>query len=129
MLFYYKNGVKFAVSIEVGYANVIKIADIMQINRKKLSFSVFVRNSIRMFCDNGKNVGDNNISADQQQKKLVVMEKVCSVICFLVGSVFLVMALLGAWRYFFTMGLCYAVGIMVYEDDDDKKEHNHKNRR
>lgn len=33
--------------------------------------------------------------------------------------VFLVVAVFGAWRYFFLMGLCLLVGIMIYEDDSD----------
>lgn len=44
------------------------------------------------------------------------MEKFCSMACFVLGTVFLAVALLGLWRHFITMGVCYAVGILVKED-------------
>jgi len=48
------------------------------------------------------------------------MEKICSVACFCLGTVFLAIALLGLWRHFFTVGVCYAVGILVKEDKSVK---------
>lgn len=50
------------------------------------------------------------------------MERVCSVILFAAGTVFLFMALFGAWKYFFTMAVCYAAGILVREDIDKEKD-------
>lgn len=46
------------------------------------------------------------------------MENVSAAVCIIVGTVFLVLAILGTWGYFLIMGLCYAVGIMIYEDHD-----------
>ena len=43
--------------------------------------------------------------------------KVCSVICYITGTVFLVIALFGLLRHLFTMGICYATGIMMAEDE------------
>lgn len=53
------------------------------------------------------------------------MERICSVILFAVGTVFLLMALFGAWRYFFTMGVCYAAGFL-FREVDEEKEDGHK---
>lgn len=50
------------------------------------------------------------------------MERICSIILFAVGTVFLFMALFGAWRYFFTMGICYAAGILFREVGDEKED-------
>ena len=44
------------------------------------------------------------------------MEKICSIACFIVGAVFLIIALLGAWRHLFTMSVCVAVGLLAKED-------------
>ena len=44
------------------------------------------------------------------------MERACSIICFVAGTVFLVLAILGLWRHLFTMSICYAAGIMAKED-------------
>ena len=43
------------------------------------------------------------------------MEKVCTALCVLLGTIFLVVALLGTWRYFVTMGLCYATAFLLTE--------------
>ena len=48
------------------------------------------------------------------------MEKTIAFICFLAGTAFLVAAIFIAWRYFFTMGICYAAGILVNEDAHSK---------
>lgn len=50
------------------------------------------------------------------------MERICSIILFAVGTVFLFMALFGAWRYFFTMGICYAAGILFREVGDENED-------
>lgn len=54
------------------------------------------------------------------------MENVSAAVCFLVGTVFLVLAVLGTWCYFLMMGLCYAVAIMIYEDPDDEEKGRRK---
>lgn len=59
------------------------------------------------------------------------LEKVFSTICFLAGMAFFIAAILGLWRHFFTMGLCFAVGIMISEDQpkpayNKKKRHEEK---
>ena len=47
------------------------------------------------------------------------MEKVCSIICVALGTIFVVMSLLITWRYFITVGICYATAFLVTEE----KEH------
>ena len=58
----------------------------------------------------------------------LTLEMVFARICFLAGLAFVVAALLGLWRHFFTMGLCFAVGIMMTDDADEsqakKKRHS-----
>lgn len=44
------------------------------------------------------------------------MEKICTLACVVVGTVFLIVALLGSWHYFVTMGVCYAAAVLVSED-------------
>lgn len=58
-------------------------------------------------------------------RKALTMEKVLSAFCFLAGLVFLVVALLGVWRHFFTMSLCVCVGVMISDVSGSAK----KNRR
>lgn len=57
----------------------------------------------------------------------LTLEKALSLICFLAGLAFLFVALLGLWRHFFTMGLCFAVSVMISDDssegDEKKKRH------
>ena len=51
----------------------------------------------------------------------LTVEKILSAICFLTA------AALGVWRYFFTMGLSIAIGIMISDDPDaPKKIKRHK---
>lgn len=45
------------------------------------------------------------------------MEKVLSAMCFVAGAVFFIIALLGAWRFFFTMAFCFAGGILISENE------------
>ena len=47
------------------------------------------------------------------------MERICSVACFVAGVVFLVVALLGAWRHLLTMSFCFAVGLLAKEEKAD----------
>ncbi len=47
------------------------------------------------------------------------MQKVCIVLCVILGTIFLVVALLGTWRYFVTTGICYATAFLITEE----KEH------
>ena len=60
-------------------------------------------------------------------KARLTVEKVLSAICFLTAAAFFVAAILGVWRYFFTMGLSIAIGIMISDDPDaPKKIKSHK---
>lgn len=59
----------------------------------------------------------------------LTLEKVLSTICFLVGVAFLIAALLGLWRHFFTMGLSFAISFMIAATDESSKdEKRHKDR-
>lgn len=69
-----------------------------------------------MFCDVDNKSGDNKVAVPPVAKKPVTLEKVSAALCFIAGSVFLVLGILGGWRYFFLMGLCIAVGIMVSDE-------------
>ncbi len=58
----------------------------------------------------------------------LTLEKVFATICFLAGLAFLVAALLGLWRHFLTMGLCFAIGVMISDDscnDETPKKKRH----
>lgn len=44
------------------------------------------------------------------------MEKACTIVCIVLGTVFLVAALLGTWYYLITTGVCYATAILTTED-------------
>ncbi len=50
------------------------------------------------------------------------MERICSIMLFAAGTVFLLMALFGAWRYLFTMGICYAAGLLFHEVDEENEK-------
>ena len=43
------------------------------------------------------------------------MEKFCTYFCIALGTVFLVMAFVVAWKYLFTCGICYATAVMTTE--------------
>ncbi len=59
----------------------------------------------------------------------LTLEKVLSTICFMVCIAFLIAALLGLWRHFFTMGLSFAIGIMIADTDESAKNgKRHKDR-
>lgn len=47
------------------------------------------------------------------------MEKTCSIACVVIGTAFLVAALVGTWCYFVPMSICYATAVLATED----KEH------
>ena len=55
----------------------------------------------------------------------LTLEKVLSVICYLAALAFLVAALLGVWRYLYTMGICIAVGVMISDQTPDEEERRH----
>ncbi|MDE5732931.1 MAG: hypothetical protein K2H95_07890 [Bacteroidales bacterium] len=50
------------------------------------------------------------------------MKKVCFGACIALGTVFLVMAICGAWKYLFTTGVCYATAVLVSEDKASKNK-------
>ena len=54
----------------------------------------------------------------------ITREKVLSLICFLAGVAFLIVAIMGTWRYYITMGLCFAIGVMISDElpEEEKKE-------
>ena len=59
-------------------------------------------------------------------RRSITLEKVLSTICFLAGTAFLIAAVMGLWRHFFTMGLCFSIGIMISdgkEPEVNKKRH------
>lgn len=70
-----------------------------------------------MICDIDNKIG-NNVIVNQTERKHMSLENVCSLLCFLAGAVFFVMALFGPWRYFFLMGVCVITGIMIYESPE-----------
>lgn len=49
------------------------------------------------------------------------IEKACSLFCYAAGTVFLILALCGAWRHFFTMSICFTTGLMIAEDKHPSK--------
>ena len=62
-------------------------------------------------------------------KRSITLEKVLSTICFLAGMAFMIAAVMGLWRHFFTMGLSFAIGIMIADTDESaKNEKRHKDR-
>ena len=80
-----------------------------------------------MVCNINDRICDMHDAAYHVDKKQVTMERVLSTICFIAGVVFLVAALCGLWRHFFTMGICFAIGIMIADDGECKeKKKRHK---
>lgn len=47
------------------------------------------------------------------------IEKVSSITLYVVGTIFLLLALFVAWKYYFTMSICYAAAILVREEEKD----------
>ncbi len=43
-------------------------------------------------------------------------EKICSIVCYVLGAVFFFIALFGAWPHFFTMSMCLATGFLASEN-------------
>ena len=59
-------------------------------------------------------------------RRSITLEKVLSTICFLAGIAFMIAAVMGLWRHFFTMGLCFSIGIMISDEagpKENKKRH------
>ena len=59
----------------------------------------------------------------------LTLENIFSAICFIAGTIFLIVAISGLWRHFFTMGLCFAVGIMISDEEkpaQKKRRHEDK---
>jgi len=46
----------------------------------------------------------------------LTLEKVSFLICFTLGTVFLLMGVFGPWRYLVLMGICYISAFMVTEE-------------
>ena len=46
----------------------------------------------------------------------MTLEKGSSLVCFTMGTVFLILALCGPWKYYVTMSLCYLAAFIVTED-------------
>ncbi len=47
--------------------------------------------------------------------KNVIMEKYCTYFCLALGTLFLVLAFVVAWKYLFTCGICYATALVTTE--------------
>ena len=47
--------------------------------------------------------------------KNVIMEKFCTYFCLALGTVFLVLAFVVAWKYLFSCGICYATAVITTE--------------
>jgi len=62
----------------------------------------------------------------REKVRTVTLETILAAICFLAGLAFLVAAILGLWRHFFTMGLCFAIGVMI---SDNPSRHSVKKKR
>ncbi len=43
-------------------------------------------------------------------------EKICSILCYVVGAVFFLIAVFGSWPHFFTMSVCFASGLLIAEN-------------
>ncbi len=59
----------------------------------------------------------------------LTLESVFSAICLIAGTVFLIIAIFGVWRHFFTMGLCFAVAVMISDEEkpvQKKRRHEDK---
>lgn len=52
--------------------------------------------------------------------KNCTIENVSSTILFILGTVFLFLAIFEAWMYLFIMGICYAAAFLVRDFKDDK---------
>ena len=48
----------------------------------------------------------------------MTIEKVASLACLALGTVFLFMAVFGPWKYYFPMTLSYIAALIVTEDRD-----------
>lgn len=52
----------------------------------------------------------------RKRDALIFWERIVSISCHVAGTLFMLLAILGAWRYFFIAGVCYAAGILISED-------------
>ena len=52
--------------------------------------------------------------------KNCAIENVSSTILFILGTVFLFLAIFEAWMYLFIMGICYVAAFLVRDFKDDK---------
>ena len=43
------------------------------------------------------------------------MEKFCTYFCVALGTIFLLMAILVAWKYLFSSGICFATALLTTE--------------
>lgn len=61
--------------------------------------------------------------------KGITLEKVFSTICFLAGLAFMIAAIMGLWRHFFTMGLCFCIGVMISDEEKPKEKNKRRDNR
>lgn len=52
--------------------------------------------------------------------KNCTIENISSTILFILGTVFLFLAIFEAWMYLFIMGICYVAAFLVRDFKDDK---------
>lgn len=99
-------------------------------NKKYNNISVIFKNIADMISDINNKIGDAS-SADRYIGKFhVTLENVCAAVCFMISLVFLLIAIFGAWKYFFVMGISLSVGIMIYGEapEDAPKRRRRINR-
>ena len=58
----------------------------------------------------------------QKFSENLTLERVLSTICYMAGTAFMIVAILGLWRHFFTMGLSFAIGIMISDSGSSADE-------
>lgn len=84
--------------------------------KKYNKFSVIYKNIADMIGNINNKIGDSGSTERYIGKFYVCFENVSASVCLLAALVFLFIAIFGAWRYFFLMGLCLSVAIMIYEE-------------
>ena len=67
-----------------------------------------------------------SLSSVKTQIAKIRFERVCSIVCFIAAATFLIIALMGAWRYIFISAICLAASAIVNADSDDKKPKSQK---
>ena len=98
---YYKNGFIFAVRNH-NYGG--------KYNQTLTIDEIFFKNFVKNFNE-FLNIFKNCVFITNN----VIMEKYCTYFCLILGTVFLVMAIFCAWKYFFTMTVCYATAFLTTE--------------